>query len=564
MIKQLPPPPPRARLSARALFKTAAVALTLLLAAPHAAPAHRSPARQPGAGASTQEIETTLSWEARGAVQRYRLQVSRDAGFDDIVFDGAVEGLEHTLPLTPGTYFWRVAPAPRETGKYGPPQVILVTRSSSRFTHTPNRTATPASTPTAAPTTVPAITPAIVPAAAATIMRPPANVGWETATGSVERPVPVRLRAGQPVDLVAVNSEGTVYALEGATGAALWTARFSTQGAPGAAGQTPGAPPTTFTPVAVAAAQGEASNVLVAFDGGVRLLEGATGRELWRASLKGRPTGGCLTQAGDDGGPPLVAVAVEGPSGLAMLNAATGAVTTRVGLDGDVIGMPIPFQSGAERGVALSLKGAQLDIRRANGERLRAVKFDVPFVTPPLVISTPRATLVVVGTEHGLLFLSGDLKGLGRITTEGEAPRGRLAAADLDGNGTVEIVMLTTRGRVAVISSEGKIDWSAQGGRDAFTPAFADLNRDGYLDVIAADDGVFARGFSGRDGSVIWQADDARGAGSTGAGDEARQLRTLAVAPNEAGVPLVVGGDRARGTLRAVGLPAGSVRVASK
>jgi uncharacterized protein GlcG (DUF336 family) len=551
MIMQLLPPRHHTRVASRALFKTAALALTLCFAIPHAARAQLSTAtnaQQPAAGVATQEIETTLRWDARGAVRRYRLQVSRDASFDDIVFDGAVTGLEHKLPLAPGTYFWRIAPAPKETGRYGAPQVILVTTASQAASRPP-------------------VTP-MIPPVTPTIMRPPTNVGWETATGSVERPVPARLRAGQPVDLVAVNSEGTVYALEGTTGAALWTARFSPPRPRGAAAtvstnQTLNAPSSIFTPVVIAAPQGDTSNVLTAFDGGVRLLEGETGRELWRASLKGKPTGGCVTQFGDEASSTQIAVATEEPSGLTMLNPASGALIAYAKLDGDVIGMPIPFQSATERGVALSLKGAQIDIRRGNGERLRAVKFDVPFVTPPLVITTPRATLIIVGTEHGLLFLGGDLKPLGRITTEGESPRGRLAGADIEGNGTVEIVMLTTRGRIAVISAEGKIDWSAQGGRDAFTPVFADLNRDGYLDVIAADEGFFARGFSGRDGSVIWQAADAP-KGSAATGDEARALRTLAVAPNEAGVPLVVGGDHARGTLRAVGLPAGSVRVATK
>jgi outer membrane protein assembly factor BamB len=548
MIMQLSLRPQHTRVASHGRFKAAAVALTLFFAPSHAALARvaaASATQQPGASQSSQEIETTLRWDARGAVRRYRLQVSRDAGFDDIVFDGAVAGLEHRIPLAPGTYFWRVAPAPKETGRYGAPQVILVTTAASRPPVTPTTTT---------------VTP--------TIMRPPTNVGWETATGSVERPVPARLRAGQPVDLVAVNSEGTVYALEGTTGAALWTARFSPPRPRGASAvapsnQTSNPPSSIFTPVVVAAPQGETSNVLVAFDGGVRLLEGETGRELWRVALKGKPTGGCATQFGDDAASTQIAVATEEPSLLTMLNAASGALVSSTKLDGDVIGLPIPFQSGAERGVALSLKGSQIDIRRANGERLRAVKFDVPFITPPLVIATPSTTLVVVGTEHGLLFLSGDLKPLGRITTAGESPRGRLAAADLDGNGTVEIVMLTSGGRVAVISAEGRIDWSAQGGRDAFTPAFADLNGDGYLDVIAADDNVFARGFSGRDGSVIWQAaDDPKGSSATSG--EARPLRTLAIAPNEAGTPLVVGGDRAHGTLRAIGLPAGSVRIASK
>jgi hypothetical protein len=367
MITQLPPPHRRPRVASRPLFallRAAAAALLLCAAAPHAARAQVATA--PAAGSSSQEIETTLRWAARGTARRYRLQVSRDAGFDDIVFDGAVDGLEHRVPLAPGTYFWRVAPAPKETGRYGPPQVILVTSA-------------------AAPS--PVATPTVRPAAAAAILRPPTNVGWETATGSVDRPIAARLRAGQPLDLVAVNSEGTVYALEGATGAALWTARFSPPRPRGTAAtaaptQTPNPPSSSFAPVAVASQQQGIFNVLAAFDGGLRLLEGETGRELWRAVISGRPTGGCVAQTGDDAGATEIAVATEAPSTLYFLNPATGAVVSRTPLDGDVIGLPIPFQSGADRGVALALKGAMIEVRRSSGVRIRAVKFDVPFVTP--------------------------------------------------------------------------------------------------------------------------------------------------------------------------------------
>jgi outer membrane protein assembly factor BamB len=370
------------------------------------------------------------------------------------------------------------------------------------------------------------------------------------------------LRAGQPLDLVAVNSEGTVFALEGATGAALWTTRFvpGRQTVPGA-GASSGA---TFTPLIVPAPQREASNVLVGFDGGVRLLEGETGRELWRALTKGRAAAGCVTELDGDTSAPEIAVTTDDAT-LYVLNSATGAALSQTKLDGEVIGVPIPFAHGAQRGVAMSLKGAQLDVRGAKGERINAVKFDVPFVTPPLVIVGPNGTLVIVGTEHGLLFLNGDLRPLGRITTEGEAPRGRLAAADIDGDGAVDVVMVTTRGRLAVISGEGKINWSAQGGRDAYMPVFADLNHDGYLDLITADEGVFMRGYSGRDGTPIWQADaDPKPGAASSAGDEGRTLRSLVIAPDAAGVPFVVGGDYLRGALRAVALPPGSVRVAPK
>jgi outer membrane protein assembly factor BamB len=533
--------------------------------------------------AAPQEIETTLGWEPLPGVTRYRLQVSSDPRFNDIVFDGAVNGLSQVVPLAPGKYYWHVAPAPKETGRYSPTRVIeiggtttsptplstptprpiatrtprLVTTPTPRPISTPTPRATP--TPRTTPTPRSVITPSPI---APVVLRPPANLGWETATGKVERPVVAHLRAGQPLDLVAVNSEGTVFALEGATGAALWTTRF----VPGrqttaSAGASSG---TAFTPLIVPAPQRETSNVLVGFEGGVRLLEGETGRELWRAMTKARAAAGCVTELDGDASAPEIAVTTDDAM-LYVLNSATGAVLSQTKLDGEVIGVPIPFAHGAQRGVAVSLKGAQLDVRGAKGERVNAVKFDVPFVTPPLVIVGPNGTLVIVGTEHGLLFLNGDLRPLGRITTEGEAPRGRLAAADIDGDGAVDVIMVTTRGRIAVISSEGKINWSVQDGRDAYMPVFADLNHDGYLDLITADEGVFMRGYSGRDGTPIWQVDaDPKPGATSSTGDEGRTLRSLVIAPDAAGVPFVVGGDYLRGALRAVALPPGSVRVAPR
>ena len=227
-------------------------------------------------------------------------------------------------------------------------------------------------------------------------------------------------------------------------------------------------------------------------------------------------------------------------------------------LDAAVVGVPIPLQNGAERGVVLSLANSQLDVRLSGGERLRGVKFDVPFVTPPLVVASARGTFVVVGTEHGLLFLNGDLKPIGRIVTEGEAPRGRLGAADLNGDGLIEIVMLTNTGRVAVVNAGGKINWSARGARGAYTPVFADLDGDGYLDVITADEGAFARAFSGRDGTIIWQADAApqTDAAAASAADEPVALRNVAIGVDEAGANLIGSGDHTRGALRAAGLTA--------
>jgi outer membrane protein assembly factor BamB len=559
--------PPRARRAQLLTLLCAAVFLSGVVLAQTRARVNAQ------SSSEAQEVETTFHWEAQAGVTRYRLQVSLDPRFRDIIYDGAISGLEQKVPLAPGRYYWHVAPAPKETGRYSPPIIIDVpgTDTGAITTPTPIARATPA--PTTRPTRTPLTRPTPVAVVRQTptpvpfvpkVLRPSANVGWETAVGTVDRVIAAKLRAGQSADFVGVNSDGTVYALEGATGAALWTARY----VPGrqASGATASAAGIVFAPVAVKTTTGETSNVLVAFDGGVRLLEGESGRELWRAALKGRATGGCAAQLDGDEASQEIAVTTDDQQ-FYVLNATSGAVVSQTKLDNEVVGLPIPFQNGEERGVALTIKGSQVEVRLASGKRLRGVKFDVPFITPPLVLAGARGTLVIVGSEHGLLFMDGALKPLGRVTTEGESPRGRLAAADLDGDGVFEIVMVTNHDRIVVVSGDGKIVWSAQGARDAYTPSFADLDGDGLPDVLVADSGVFARGFSGRDGTLIWQADDERsGTNATrGPGDETNSLRSLAVASGGANAsPLVVGGDHTRNALRAVGLPAGAVKVAAK
>ena len=536
-------------------------------------------AAQPPAGAPPQEAEQagaeteiTLRWPARPRVERYRVQVASDPRFSDIVFDGAVEGVEKKVTgLAPGKYYWRVAPAQRETGRYSRAEPIEVSPAGTsvaavsptpRPTATPNTTATPrtAATPraTATPrasrtprtTETPAVAVAAAPAAA--VIRPPRDVGWQAAVGRVQRPVSARLRQGQSTDLVGVNADGTVYALEGQTGVPLWSARFRTA-RPGGATAAP--PAEVFTPL-VYTPKGATSNVVAAFDGGLRLHEGETGRELWRATLPGRPVSGSVVDLDGNEETLKLAVVTEEPAELLILEAATGRVVSQTKIQGKIVGVPVPYMAGAERGVAIALEGGQLDIRKADGTRLRGIRFDVPFTTPPLIIASQQGTLIVIGTEHGLLFLNGaQLAPLGRVTTEGDSPRGRLAAADFDGDRLLEVAMVTRRGRVAVISATGKINWSAEGGTDAYAAVFADLDRDGALDVLVADEGVFARALSGRDGRMIWQVDDDPATKPATGGGNAR-LRTLAVSTGGDGVPLIIGGDLNRNALRAVGLPA--------
>jgi len=493
-------------------------------------------ATQKSNAAGQTPVSFKLKWAARPRVRRYRLQVALDEKFTDIVFDRAVVGIEQEVTgLQPGKYYWRVAPATPETGRYSAPALVEATPP------VPAATATP-----------------VAPVVA--VMRPPADVGWQAVIGAVARPLAARLRAGKNFDLIALNSDGAVYALDGTDGSALWSARPGAKSAGGEAIEKTGGD--LFTPLVLPASAESRAVVAVAFARGVRGLDGETGRELWRATLDGRPAGGTIAQMQGEAGAIEFVIATRDPDVLHVLDGRTGSVVSKTKLSGTLIGAPIPFTHGDIRGIAYSLDNRQLDIRRRDGSLVRSVKFDVPFTTPPLVLATPRGTLVIIGTEHGLLFFEGsELKPLGRITTEKDAPRGRLTAADLDNDGVIEIVMVTRNGRVAAISTAGKVNWAVEGASDAYMATFANLNGDGVLDVIVASGSSFALGFSGRDGGLLWRADENPKANvPTTEG----MLRTLTGSFSSTGAPLLVGGDANRSAVRAVGLPGGAGNAAVK
>src|ERR1041384_1208541 len=229
--------------------------------------------------------QVLIRWRARPGVGRYRLQVARDRDFRDIVFDRAVVGLEYQVELPAGdSFFWRVAPAAQETGEFSAAEPVNLNASVNT---TPNASVAPA------------------------VLRSPADVGWQAFTGAVLRPQAAPLRSPNAMDIVAVNAEGTIFALDGTNGSALWTARYK----PNARrDEAPVTPSVVFTPVFVRPTANDKTSVVVAFDGGVRALEGETGRELWRAPLPHAPQSAMIADLDNDQVAAELAVVTDEPA----------------------------------------------------------------------------------------------------------------------------------------------------------------------------------------------------------------------------------------------------------
>ncbi|HWW74068.1 MAG TPA: PQQ-binding-like beta-propeller repeat protein, partial [Pyrinomonadaceae bacterium] len=229
-----------------------------------------------------------VRWQGKSGVNRYRLQLATDEKFEDVVFDKAVEGRQYVVKdLPPGNYFWRVAPAAAETSIVysAPERVSLGTDAKVEV---------------------------------ASVVLPADAAGWRTATGEVALLAPAALRPGGVVDFVGVGADGRVFAVDGASGISLWTARYGAASA-GAASQTASDKRVTFAPLVIGDAQ-RGAKVVVATQGGVRALQGDTGRELWRAALEGRASAGVATDFDGDGTPEAV-VMTQDPSMFYVVNA---------------------------------------------------------------------------------------------------------------------------------------------------------------------------------------------------------------------------------------------------
>ena len=424
---------------------------------------------------SSANTTVNLRWGARPGVSRYRLQLSIDREFTDIVFDRVVNGNQTQVnELPPGKYFWRIAPLTVRLGEFSSAGVVEVSASNPR----------------------PAIPPVPVPTAKdVSVSAIKASGGWRAAIGEVGLPVLAHLRRSDRYDIVVTNSDGVTYALDAVNGVALWTVRASRRGNAARA-------PVIAEPLIVRS-RSNLDNVVVLAGASVVKLEGATGRELWRATL---PVSSLSAIAIIDQRTANIVAVDASLQRLFILSDSDGAIVSQIKLPRRIVGKPMAVDNIARGAFALAYDNGQIEIRDTAGTLIRSGSTGSDATTPPIIVQGHADALILVGTRDGLTALTADnLQPLGRVALNNDAPCGVLTAQDLDGDGAAEVLMTTMRGHVvAVNAADGKVLWDVAARNDNGTFAFSDLNKDRVVDVLTTDGQTFLA-LSGRDGSVIWK-----------------------------------------------------------
>ena len=479
-----------------------------------------------------------LRWSPRPGVVRYRLQLATDRGFNDIVFDRVVTGTEYQInDLAPGTYYWHIAPLTTKLGDFSLAAVIEVILPTAKGPAqnqlpkpTPERTTDSGSKPVSGSLIT--------------------GGGWRAAVGEVTNPVLAHLRSAGRFDIVGVNSAGVTFALDATSGVALWT---TSRRMPDGKSMRPG-----FTQGALLLIKARSGLDDVAVLSGINVsrIEGSTGRELWRATLPAvANTAAVLSERHAS----EIFVVDNSLQRLFILDGNTGSIVSQTKLPHRVAGAPVVLDDSGIGRVMFALENGQVEIRDRAGALIRSGDSGSPATTAPLFVNGSRGGLILVGTRSGLTALSADdLNVLGRVTVNGDAPRGTLAAEDLNGDGAAEVIMVTDRGRVVVVNAaDGKTLWEETGGGDAEATAFADINGDGVLDVLMAAGQTFAMALSGRDGSIVWQDKEAVSSVANHAASPA--FRRVVALPYGSGI-LIIAGDTSRTGLRALEFSKGRVK----
>jgi hypothetical protein len=80
------------------------------------------PAAAQQTGGREISFPVTVRWNRQKGINKYRLQIAADERFQNVFFDRRVIGDRYVVKeLSPGPYFWRVAPAELQVGEFSRP-----------------------------------------------------------------------------------------------------------------------------------------------------------------------------------------------------------------------------------------------------------------------------------------------------------------------------------------------------------------------------------------------------------------------------------------------------------
>ena len=458
-----------------------------------------------------------LRWGTRPGVVSYRLQLANDSSFRDIVFDRVINGNETAVDDLPaGRYYWRVAPLTAKLGEFSSAGVVEVTAQPVG----PNNQ-----------------------------NQPPVNQlgpiatsgGWRAAVGDIAQPVLAHLRTPDKFDIVGTNSDGVTYALDAATGVALWSVRSTVVRQRNLSSTAP----------LIVPSRARVDDVVLFVGGQLCRIEGPTGRELWRVNLPSVVTSGATVNRSK-----LILID-SSLQRLLIVDSGVGRLSAQLNLPGRVIGVPVAFPD--QNSFILAYDTGRIEIRDSAGAVIQSGDAGSAATTAPILIRSATGNLVLVGTRDGLTALTAkDLRPLGRVAIRDEAPRGRLMAQDLDGDGNIEVIMTTMRGHVvAVTARDGRIVWDVAADADAGSLAFADVDNDHAVDMFVTSSQGLATVLSGRDGSLIWK--DSAAAAPIANHSNVGAARSVLAVPFNFGV-LLIGSDPSHSGLRAIGFPKAVIR----
>jgi outer membrane protein assembly factor BamB len=481
--------------------------------------------------------EVHLRWGPRPGVSRYRLQLASDRAFADILFDRVVAANDYQInDLPPGWYYWRIAPLTDRLGEFSSAGAIEV-----------KRTLRESPTPLPSPPTVNNSTRPRVGTSDPIVVRG----GWRSAVGDIAHPVLAHLRSPARFDLVGVNSDGVMFALDAASGVACWSTGRRT---PNSASIFSGS-----STVLLLRSRAGLDNLLVLSGVNIVAIEGATGHELWRTTLPVPAGSGTVTSDNRSAEIILVENQVGNSLGnssprLFVLDANTGNILAQTRLSHRVLGAPLALSGQGAGRIVLAYETGQVEIRDISGAVVRSGDAGSAATTPPLFVRGRHGDFIMIGTRSGLIALTAaELNPLGRVAIQDDAPRGVLAAEDLDGDGSPEVIMMTDRGRViAVDASDGKTLWQASAPNEDQSVAFADVDGDRIFDVLLAGAQSFALALSGRDGSLVWKDNEAPGVAANHS--LSVSPRSIVVLPYGTGA-LLIAADLSRTGVRALEFP---------